>query len=849
MKPGRFLQSFKAKIAIAILTIGILTVLIGLSVIYWIGRDHLRQSIGAQFQELAHETSERLVSLIEHNVGEATLMGMSSDIRTTVERANAAWASPPMSADAIQQRIEAVQRLWDRSNDKDPLIQNVLNNPASKYIRHFLTPPEERAEHISIIVTDNRGLLVAADAKPPSVYYGDQSWWLAAFDQGRGKAYISDTELLQQATEEFEEVYGIGIVVPVMNEAGSQAIGVVQVNISAKGFLEVVTRVRIGKTDHSMLASSDGTLIFCPVFPIRSHILKPELMQAIFQDQPGWAQTMSDVHYGGRFSINGFAPVRTGPDLHPTSLGGKQWFIFTSQDPNETYYPINVLQKWIAVSGVIGAVVLSLMGIWAASFIVKPLKGLQQGARLIGYGNLDHRLCIKTGDEIEELADEFNEMVIKLKASYSGLEAKVAERTKELTVVNKINRIISSNLNLKLIFEIFTEEIGKLLEADRFGMSLLDESGENIQIRMLKAKGGSLIIHDSPLRPKTGTAVGLVVDQAQPLIRLDTMESQQFVEDSLSLREGLRSYIVVPIVSKRKPIGTLNLMSKKPQTYSEQNLEILVPVTEQLAIAIETIRLFEQTKKLDHLKSEFVSKVSHELRTPLTSIKGFTEILMSYDDIDAKTRAEFLTIINEESERLTRLINDVLDLSKIEAGKVEWHITPVSIADISEHAAKLLRFMAAAKNLQMLVRVPMDLPAVRGDRDQLLQVMDNLLSNAIKFTVSETGKITIKAHQEDAFVKVSVSDLGMGIPQQDQSKIFDRFYQLGDVRSGKPRGTGLGLSICKEIISRLGGRIWCESKPGHGSTFYFTLPVWSKDLRYVEPLYPTKSDEVRQLKG
>ena len=843
MKAGRLLRSFKAKIVISILTIGIIGVLIGLSVIYWIGREHIRQSIGSQFKELAFETGQKLLFLMEHNVGEATLLGMSTDVRTTLEQANQAYSSLSMSEEEIRRRIETIKRLWERGNGMDSFSRSILDSPASQYIRALVSSPAERAEHISIIVTDVRGILVGADAKLPSVYYGEDAWWQAAFDQGRGKVYISDVELMQEDTSAFDRQYGIGLAVPVMNKAGTQAVGIIRMNLPAKRFFEAVTKVKVGKTDHTMLASSDGSLIFCPIFLIRNHTLRPEFLQAIFRDQPGWIQTISDVHYAGRLSLNGFSPVRLSADLHPASLGGKQWFIFTSQDPDETYHPLDVLQNWIATCGAIGAVVLSLLGIWAAGFIVKPLKDLEKGARMIGYGNLDHRLRLQTGDEIEELADEFNEMAIKLKASYSGLEAKVAERTKELAVINKINRIISSSLNLKLIFETFTEEVGKLLDFDRISMALMDESGEYIQNRMVKTKGGPLIVRDSPLRPKTGTVVGRVVDQAQPLIRLDAMESQQFVEDRLTVKEGFRSYIAVPIVSKRKPIGALMIVSAKPQTYNERNIDILIPIAEQLAIAIETIRLFEQTKKLDQLKSEFVSKVSHELRTPLTSIKGFTEILMSYDDIDAKTRSEFLNIINEESERLTRLINDILDLSKIEAGKIEWQIQPVEIRDIAEHTVKLFRSIAAEKNIELLVQVPPNLPAVRGDRDQLLQVMNNLLSNAIKFTTARMGKITIKADKEDAFVKVAVSDTGVGIPQQDQSKIFEKFHQLGDVRSGKPRGTGLGLAICREIVGHLGGRIWCESKTGHGSTFYFTLPVWSKDLRYVEPLYKS---EVRQ---
>ncbi len=251
-----------------------------------------------------------------------------------------------------------------------------------------------------------------------------------------------------------------------------------------------------------------------------------------------------------------------------------------------------------------------------------------------------------------------------------------------------------------------------------------------------------------------------------------------------------------------------------------------------MAIAVETIRLFEQTKKLDQLKSDFVSKVSHELRTPLTSIKGFTEILLSYQDVDHKTQQEFISIIHEESERLTRLINDILDLSKIESGKTEWHIQPISPLEIVVRAVKSIQAMAIEKNLPIGIEVPETLPKVRGDADQLIQVLDNLLSNAIKF--SSHGHITIKGAQEDAMVRLSVIDAGIGIPESDADKIFDKFHQLGDTRSGKPRGTGLGLAICREIVQYLGGTIWCESRPGKGSRFHFTLPVWSESLRYAE---------------
>ena len=184
---------------------------------------------------------------------------------------------------------------------------------------------------------------------------------------------------------------------------------------------------------------------------------------------------------------------------------------------------------------------------------------------------------------------------------------------------------------------------------------------------------------------------------------------------------------------------------------------------------------------------------------------------------------------------LHRLVNDILDLSKIEARRSDWILQPVSIPDVTEYTEKLFHSLAIEKGLKIEIRLPPDLPMIQGDRDQVIQVLHNLLSNAIKFSTS--GIITVSAsEEEDQSVHLSVSDTGNGIPKKDQEKIFNRFYQLGDVRTGKPRGTGLGLAICKEIIAFLNGRIWCESEVGKGSTFHISFPTWEKDKPPLDPI-------------
>ena len=244
-------------------------------------------------------------------------------------------------------------------------------------------------------------------------------------------------------------------------------------------------------------------------------------------------------------------------------------------------------------------------------------------------------------------------------------------------------------------------------------------------------------------------------------------------------------------------------------------------------------------KMLNEAKSTFLSTVSHELRTPLTSIMGFSKIIKKrmtdrlLPKLDLKdpqiARAANqvmanLDIVVSESERLTSLINQVLDLAKIEAGKVEWHDELVEVAEILERASAATASIFTEKRLALVQKIDKELPPVYGDKDRLIQVMINLLSNAVKFT--DKGRIKCSAQRQGEMVIVRVEDTGMGISERDIHQIFEKFKQIGDdTLTNKPQGTGLGLPICKEIVERHGGKIWVESIPGEGSTFVFTLPV------------------------
>jgi len=234
----------------------------------------------------------------------------------------------------------------------------------------------------------------------------------------------------------------------------------------------------------------------------------------------------------------------------------------------------------------------------------------------------------------------------------------------------------------------------------------------------------------------------------------------------------------------------------------------------------------ERLQELDRMKDDFISTVTHELRTPLTSIRAFSEILHDHPDLEPAERQRFLGLVIKESERLTRLINQVLDLAKLESGLAEWRTEDVDLRELVSDAVGATSQLFKAQRVAVEAVLPARVSLVRADRDRVMQVLLNLLSNAVKFCQPGAGRVEVRLAQQDAAtVRVDVVDNGVGISREHQQVVFEKFRQVGDMLTQKPAGTGLGLAICRQIVSRLGGRLWVDSTPGRGSTFSFTIPA------------------------
>jgi signal transduction histidine kinase len=301
--------------------------------------------------------------------------------------------------------------------------------------------------------------------------------------------------------------------------------------------------------------------------------------------------------------------------------------------------------------------------------------------------------------------------------------------------------------------------------------------------------------------------------------------------------------LMLALPTRKTSLATLALSLPPGQRVPSLDPDILDSFVERTTLALENASLYrtlasrtddlqraysdlaiahQELLGVDEMKTGFLANVSHELRTPLSSIRSFSELLLSYEN-DPAVQNEFLQIINSESERLTRLVNDVLDITKIEAGRMDWHMTPVDLAALLQDSARTYAMLIEEHDLVFRQELDDDLPMIYADRDRLQQVLGNMLNNAMKFT--ESGTITLSAARRGDEIRVSVVDTGVGIAREDHERIFEKFQQVGDTLTDKPRGTGLGLCICRDIIAYHKGRMWVESELGRGSTFTFAVPI------------------------
>ena len=607
--------------------------------------------------------------------------------------------------------------------------------------------------------------------------------------------------------------------------------GVSVAEVNLKLIWDVISQIKVGNHGQAFLVDAQGRLI---AHPDISLVLRNTDMSRLAQVQAARSagseteqlQVSDDIQ--GRRVLTAYA--------HVSPLG---WLVFVELPVAEAYAP---LFATIERSGILLMAALSfafLAGLVLARRMVGPIQALRAGAARIGSGDLGQRISVKTGDELEGLADQFNDMAGRLQESYADLEKKVEIRTHELAqsvaelrALGEVSQAVNSTLDINEVLNTIVTKAVQLSDTDAGAIYEYDETKGEFGLRSTYGMDDDLIAAIKERHVHIGDAgIGHAAAQRAPLQIADVQKEPASEVLDVVVRAGFRALLFVPLLGAERIVGALVVRRRRPGEFSKQTIDLVQTFAAQSVLAIQNARLFQeigdksrQLEVASQHKSQFLANMSHELRTPLNAILGYTELIL--DDIYGETPTKMrgvLERVQRNGKHLLGLINDVLDLSKIEAGQLTLALADYSLKDVVHSVFVAVESLADEKKLALRIEVPNNLPTGRGDERRLTQVLLNLVGNAIKFT--DQGEVAIKASATNGAYTLSVCDTGPGIAPGDQAKIFEEFQQADSSATKKKGGTGLGLSIARRIIELHGGKIWVESEIGKGATFSINLPV------------------------
>ena len=623
------------------------------------------------------------------------------------------------------------------------------------------------------------------------------------------------------------------IAVPIDRFAGD-VIGVLQAEVNLKYIGDVVSAITVGKAGYAYAVTRSGELIAHPDISFvlqRRNVAQLEQIKAAFQSGSGVPRQNAIVaqNLQGKKVLASFALIPT-----------LDWAVMLERPVEEAYETLYASIVRTSALLLVGLGMALMASFFVARRVIRPLGILREGVERIGSGELGYRLDVKTGDEIEALADEFNKMIAQLQESYAGLEQKVEERTRDLTealeqqtATSEILRVISgSPTDVQPVMDAVAENAARLCNATDAQIWLVE--GE--RVRQAAAHGSILSPSLEGGRPITPTVAGCRAILDRDIVHIPDIsapEAQREFPESwvLAQKSGVRTILATPLLREGTAIGFILIRRTEALPFSDKQIALLKTFADQAVIAIVNVRLFQEIQEKNQQleaasrhKSQFLANMSHELRTPLNAIIGFTRLVLRKTEGQiAGLQKDNLQKVLVSSEHLLNLINGVLDLSKVEAGKMEVFAETFKLDEVVRVAVSTVEPMLKDGRVRLVTEFAPDIPALHTDKNKLKQSLLNLLSNSAKFT--EKGEIKVVAWSEDGSLKLVVSDTGIGMSPEALNYIFEEFRQADMSTTRKYGGTGLGLALVKKFIILMGGDIKAESEAGKGSKFTITLPI------------------------
>jgi signal transduction histidine kinase len=777
----------KNKLIAIVISVGTVPLILAMIFSYLQGNKSLTQVIGASFQALAHETSTKIDLLLKEEITKITHLASHPTLVLWVTQQNKYLDQIPLSR--IDQEIREQSQAWSKQK---PLSLSPTTNRASHVLNDFLENNFHASENTSaLFVTSSKGLLVSSINFHPSYINTHLTSWQKIIS-GDLKTFIGP--LTQDPRS---EDYNFEFAVPIKDYEG-QIVGVLHRVYSAKDyFSSALETITFGETGHVMLIDSNGVVLTCPILPTGHQLADPKLIQAVTGPKTAWAQTQGDGHGSEDTSIIGYSPLEK-MSQYTLASSNQQWFTFAWQDSHELFAPTENLLSWIAGAGVFSILLIVIMGSLAANKIVRPIRQVQSAAQSIGRGEKVPPLDIKTGDEIESLAEEINTMSELLQKMFSGLEYQVEAKTQEvihlkkytdsiLMSVPEIVLILDPNLKIEYAnaaFEQLTDcQPEKYLEHTLSEISL--DTTKEWTVLSKEVEKYQLGIKNQLVTPSKPQASYKAKD---PLAPSDGNSKDS--QNTITMSDRIFAYQFFDVILEEEKARRIGIIMKD--------------ITEEKLL----LDKLTQAEKLSGLGT-LAAGIAHEMNNPLYSIMGFTEAILEEKQIS----------------KIQPLAQKVLDRSKHSGYTRTNEKDLLKEVDINEkmEAAVEMALMASYTDDITLEKSFDSVPGILAKPEEIQQVFLNIISNAVQ-AMEGKGTLFLSSRQDNGLVIVQIRDTGPGISPEHITKVFDPFFTT----KGQGEGTGLGLNIVHRVVNKYGGNIKIESDPGEGATFVISFPVNGK---------------------
>ena len=881
-------MKFSNKLSLTLLTTGTSILILITLVIYRANYNSMIQSQSQYTRAIASSIAYDIDLFLSEKIKINQTLANALNIKNALQASNLYYAG--MSNEKRVQSIELNNRKWKSILDPaDDYILKYTDNIVARILKNQQTSLD--GEYGEIFLTNKFGALVASTAKLSTFAHGHKYWWRGAYKNGKGAIFFDD-----RGYDESVGGYVLGLVIPIRN--GSEIIGIIKCNLNILGSISDLIHGHETKDEEILgkikLTRSGGMIVFEDGF----EPLSSQVDDAVFQRLKNRnSETLIFTNSQGEFFV-GFAEVRSTTGRSGYGFGGsfesidhkkgntgESWYVICYRQLETVRAPIIESIKTILFSGAAIVVLLALLSYGFGRKIGQPLSLLDQATEKLGKGDFAYRIDMVRNDEFGKLSDSFNSMAGSLQqttTSIEQLQKEIEKRTEAeqqalysnqlLQCIDKLRQQFIKEPDPFLLFPQLLEQLLKLTNSEYglVGDVLKDESGSPY----LKLYGLSNLAWNEETDKlyeeyrqqglefrKLDNLFGLVVTSGKPVFSDGPANDTR----RAGLPEGhpaLSSFLGIPVYYGERLVGEVGL-ANRPGGYDQALLDSISPVIAALGQIIvdrwdrtarqkgeqEIIEAKEAAEVANRSKSVFLANMSHEIRTPLNAIVGMADLLQ--EAVTSPDHQQYLNILDTSSETLQNLVNDIIDISRVEAGQIKLEHIDFSVAELLEGISEMMALKAHQKQLELHTVLEPDLPLfLKGDFSRLRQILVNLISNAIKFT--EKGKIVISCGRYathgphptdpesladfhpsdkdgDIDVFFSVSDSGIGISEDNLSVIFERFQQADMSSTREYGGSGLGLAISRSLVKLMQGAIWAESRVGEGSVFNFIVKMKKSD--------------------